>query len=222
MANILVVAAHADDEALGCGGTLARHSSNEDCIRLLFMTDGEGARGSTTADVSRRKAACEAAAQILGAEAPVHLNFPDNRMDSVPRIDVVQAIEAELALFTPTIVYTHHAHDLNVDHRVTHEAVTTALRPQPHAPRPTILAFEVMSSTEWQTPAATTAFVPNWYVDISAYLETKKAALLAYRDEMRPWPHSRSVEALEHLARWRGACMGVEAAEAFSLIRKVS
>jgi LmbE family N-acetylglucosaminyl deacetylase len=186
------------------------------------MTDGEGARGSTTADVSRRKAACEAAAQILGAEAPVQLDFPDNAMDTVPRIDVVQAIEAELARFEPEFVYTHHAQDLNIDHRITHEAVITALRPQPHAPRPTILAFEVMSSTEWQAPAATTAFIPNWYVDISAFLETKKAALLAYCDEMRPWPHSRSIEALEHLSRWRGACVGVAAAEAFSLIRKVS
>jgi len=221
MANILVIAAHADDEALGCGGTLAKHASNGDRIRLLFMTDGEGARGNNVADAPRRKSACEAAAEIMGAEPPVFFDFADNAMDSVPRIEVVRAIEAELKQFTPEIVYTHHAHDLNIDHSITHEAAMTALRPQPHAPRPTILAFEVMSSTEWRAPSVASAFIPNWHVDISAFLETKKAALSAYRDEMRPWPHSRSIAALEHLARWRGSCMGMEAAEAFSLIRKI-
>lgn len=221
MADILVVAAHADDEALGCGGTLAKHASNGDRIRILLMTDGEGARGSAIADSQRRRAACEAAADILGAQPPVQFDFPDNAMDTVPRIRIVQAIEAELKRATPDIVYTHHAHDLNIDHRITHEAVMTALRPQPHAARPTILTFEVMSSTEWQTPGAATAFTPNWFVDINAFWNTKKAALTAYRDEMRPWPHSRSIAALEHLARWRGACVGVEAAEAFSLTRTV-
>jgi LmbE family N-acetylglucosaminyl deacetylase len=221
MLRILVVAAHADDEALGCGGTLARHAHTGDSIRILFMTDGEGARGSAVADVPRRQAASLAAAEIMGAKPPVHFDFPDNAMDSVPRIHIVQAIEAELASFAPDIVYTHHAHDLNIDHRITHEAVVTALRPQPHALSPTILSFEVMSSTEWQTPGAVTAFVPNWHVDIGAFLEVKKAALRAYHDEMRPWPHSRSIEALEYLARWRGACVGLTAAEAFSLVRKL-
>ena len=221
MKNVLVVAAHADDEALGCGGALAKHARSGDRIRLLFMTDGEGARGSAVANTQRRKVACEAAAEILGAEPPLLLDFPDNAMDGVPCIQVAQAVEAELARFEPDVVYTHHAQDLNVDHRITHEAVMTALRPQPYRPLPTILAFEVMSSTEWRAPAAAVAFIPNWYVDIGDFWETKKAALDAYRDEMRPWPHTRSVEAVEHLARWRGSCVGVEAAEAFCLLRKI-
>lgn len=220
MANVLVVAAHPDDEALGCGGTMAKHATQGDRVRVLFMTDGEGARGATTADVGRRQTACEAAIRLLGAEPPDYFDFPDNAMDGGPLIDIVQRIETRLASFAPDIVYTHHAHDLNVDHRITHEAVMTVLRPQPGKPRPTILTFEVMSSTEWRAPSAATAFIPNWYVDIGEFLEIKKSALNAYHNEMRQWPHSRSIEAVEHLARWRGACVGVQAAEAFSLARK--
>ncbi len=220
MANVLVVAAHPDDEVLGCGGTMARHVRQGDKVRVIFMTDGEGARGTVTADVGRRQAACEAAISLLGAEPPVYFDFPDNAMDGRPLIEIVQRIETRLTTFAPDIVYTHHAHDLNIDHRITHEAVMTVLRPQPGKPQPTILTFEVMSSTEWRAPSATTAFIPNWYVDIGEFLEIKKSALNAYRDEMRQWPHSRSIEAVEHLVRWRGACVGVQAAEAFSLVRK--
>lgn len=219
--KILIVAAHADDEALGCGGTIAKHSANGDEVRVLFMTDGVGARGHSNEEARRRRAACEAACSLLGAPNPFALDFPDNAMDSVPLLKVAQAIEGSLTDFAPDLVYTHHAHDLNVDHRVTHEAVLTALRPQPDRLRSSILAFETPSSTEWRTPSPHTAFVPNWYEDISLTLEAKMAALQCYEMEMRPWPHARSIEALNHLARWRGACIGVEAAEAFELIRYI-
>jgi N-acetylglucosamine malate deacetylase 1 len=221
MAKILVVAAHPDDEALGCGGTLAKHANTGDEVHILFMTDGESARGLTVANAQRRKEASLAAAEILGAKSPTFFDFPDNEMDVVPRIRIAQAIEDEMASLAPDIVYTHHAHDLNIDHRITHEAVMIALRPQPHAPKPTILSFEVPSSTEWQTPGAITAFIPNWYVDISAFMPAKKAALMAYHKEMRAWPHPRSLKAVEHLAHWRGACVGVKAAEALSLARNI-
>lgn len=199
---------------------MAKHANHGDRVRVLFLTDGEAARGPETADAGRRQAACNSAVALLGAEPPAYLDFPDNAMDRSPLIEIVKRIEAEIGAFIPDVVYTHHAHDLNIDHRITHEAVMTVYRPQPARPCPTILAFEVMSSTEWRAPTAATVFIPNWYEDISVFLVAKKAALMAYRDEMRPWPHSRSIEAVEHLARWRGACVGVEAAEAFSLVRK--
>ena len=219
--RILVVAAHSDDEALGCGGTIAAHTGAGGSVSVLFMTDGVGARGTVSDEAARRHAAAAAALAELGVSSFENLDFPDNRMDAVPLLDVVQAIEPVVRKFRPDTILTHHGGDLNVDHRVTHEAVMTALRPQPGETFETILTFEVASSTEWRTPNPAAAFVPHWYEDISATLEAKRRALIAYATEMRDWPHSRSVEAVMHLARYRGACVGLEAAEAFMLARRI-
>lgn len=221
MARIQIVAAHPDDEALGCGGAMARHAADGDEVRVMFMTDGESSRGSRSQEASIRANACRRACELLGAAEPVLLDFPDNAMDTVPLLDIAKAIEAEISIFRPEIIYTHHSQDLNIDHRLTHEAVLTALRPQPHVKTATILAFETSSSTEWRSPAPLTSFIPNWYVDISATLDVKLNALSAYEMEMRAWPHARSIRAVEHLARWRGATVGVEAAEAFCLVRQI-
>jgi len=118
-------------------------------------------------------------------------------------------------------VYMHHAGDVNVDHRRLHEAVSTACRPTPGQTVRRLLSFEVASSTEWQPAGSAPPFQPNWFVDISAQWPRKREALAAYAGEMRPWPHARSLEALEHLAHWRGAQVGVEAAEAFCLLRQL-
>ncbi len=113
-------------------------------------------------------------------------------------------------------MYVHHAGDVNVDHRRLHEAVVTACRPTPGHPVRRILSFEVASSTEWQPPGSAPAFQPNWFVDISAQWERKRRALEAYAGEMRPWPHARSIQALEFTwAAGAGSQVGVEAAEAF-------
>ncbi|ARP94074.1 PIG-L deacetylase family protein [Bordetella genomosp. 13] len=219
--KVAVLAAHADDEVLGCGGTIAKHVAGGDEVRVLLMTDGVGSRGHRQEAAAARMAACKSACAELGVVDPVALDFPDNAMDSVPLLEVVQAIEGQFAGFDPDVIYTHHAHDLNVDHRVTHEAVMTAWRPQPNCARPDILTFETVSSTEWRAPSPMTAFVPNWYEDISQFLDKKMAAVRCYESEMRLWPHVRSNESLLHLARWRGACVGAQAAEAFVLIRHI-
>jgi LmbE family N-acetylglucosaminyl deacetylase len=132
---------------------------------------------------------------------------------------VAQSIEELISRHRPDTVFTHHAGDVNVDHRLTHEAVVVACRPQPDATVRTLLSFEVPSSTEWQPPGSAIAFAPNWFVDVSDTLEIKLAALDAYQAEMRAWPHPRSREGVLHLARWRGATVGVAAAEAFVLGR---
>lgn len=219
--SVLVVAAHADDEVLGCGGTIARHVAEGDEVHVVFMADGVSSRG---VDVSkqhqRRNLSRDEALQTLGVLECNALDFPDNRMDSVPLLDVVKALESIIDQVQPTRVYTHHHGDLNVDHRVTHQAVLTACRPMPGSSVREILAFEVMSSTEWATPGVA-PFVPNAFVDISDYLPKKLAALAAYDIEMRPVPHSRSVAHVEALARHRGNCVGLEAAEAFEIVRLV-
>ena len=149
------------------------------------------------------------------------LEYPDNRMDSLDLLDVVKAVEVRIKKLQPELVLTHFAKDLNIDHRKTHEAVITACRPQPGHPVKRLLSFEVPSSTEWQSPGVEYPFVPNWFEEITETLDLKINALKIYQSEMQQWPHARSLEAVKHLARWRGASVGVEAAEAFMLIRNV-
>lgn len=218
--KVLVVAAHPDDDVLGCGGTIARHTQAGDEVTVVFMTDGVGARSSRSDAAVRRRGAAEVALGLLGVGSAHFNDLPDNQLDTVPLLAVAQAVE-NVAAGGFDRVYTHHQGDLNVDHRLVHEAVLTALRPTRGADSPTVLCFETASSTEWRAPHAGSAFLPTWYVVIDDVLELKLAALRAYAEEMRPWPHARSVEALEHLARWRGASVGARAAEAFVLARHV-
>lgn len=223
----LVVAAHPDDEVLGCGGTIARHADAGDQVHVLIVAEGATSRlyqrdRSQASDVlSALTQAAQMAGAILGASDVELLDLPDNRLDSLDRLDLIKQIEARIQLHRPHVVYVHHAGDVNVDHRRLHEAVVTACRPTPGHPVRRVLSFEVASSTEWQPPGSGPAFQPNWFVDISAQWPRKREALAAYASEMRLWPHARSLEALEHLARWRGAQVGVEAAEAFCLLRQV-
>ena len=217
--NVLVVAAHPDDEVLGCGATIARHAAAGERVHLLILADGVGARvGADPEALPARAAAANAAAAKLGAEAPRLLGLPDNRLDTMPLLDIIRHIEAVVAELRPRILYTHHAGDLNIDHRIAHQAAMTACRPVPGACVRRICCFEIPSSTGWQAPGAG-EFMPNWYVDVSATIKAKTEALDDYRAELRAWPHARSIEAIEHLARWRGASVGVAAAEAFMLVR---
>ncbi len=222
---ILVIAAHPDDEVLGCGGTLIKAAAAGTEIHLAFLADGIGARhpdpAQRQAELDQRRAAARAAADILGA-ASIHFDdLPDNRLDSVPLLDLTQRVEALIARHRPATLFTHHAGDLNIDHRRTHQAVMTACRPQSGHPVRTLLCFEVPSSTEWQPPGSGTPFTPNWFVDIGATLEGKLSALAAYAAEVRDWPHPRSREGVASLARWRGATVGCQAAEAFMLARQL-
>lgn len=223
--NILIVAAHPDDEVLGCGGTIARLSDEGANINVLFLADGVGARGKpgelAHPECKARRNASRAACGILGANLPLYLDFPDNRLDTVPLLDVARSLEKIIADLKPQMIFTHHAGDLNVDHRIAHQAVVTASRPQPGNCVRKIYSFEIASSTEWQLPGSGPTFLPTTFVDIGKTLSKKLEALRAYEVEMRPWPHSRSIRAAEHHARWRGASAGFEAAEAFVMGREL-
>ena len=217
--KILIVAAHPDDEVLGCGGTIARHVAEADQVHVLLMADGVGARASTTAAEShRRLAAMRSAHEIMGVQNVETLGLPDNQMDSMSLLSIVRLLEPVIEGLRPSLVYTHHWGDLNLDHRLTHEAVITACRPTPSSNVSEIYAFEVLSSTEWGAPRHA-PFVPNLFVDISDQLTVKMKALEAYVEEMRPSPHSRSLVHAELLARHRGNSVGIEAAEAFEVCR---
>ena len=213
--------AHPDDEVLGCGGALALHADAGDAVRILILATGAQSRGGEqTAYITELRSQATAAAELLGAKDVEFRDFPDNRMDSVALLDVVQQVEAFLAAHEADVVYTHHAGDMNIDHLVTHRAVATACRPQPGSRPMEILACEVNSSTEWAPPPLS-PFVPTDFLSVSSTLDRKVAALECYAGELRDWPHPRSLEGVRALARWRGCQAGLEAAEAFSLIRRV-
>ena len=225
--QVLVIAAHPDDEVLGCGATIARHTQQGDSVHVVLLAEGATSRdkhrdrAQRSNELSKLASAAHRAKDILGCASLALHDFPDNRMDAVDRLDVIKVIEQHIEAFKPEIVYTHHAGDVNIDHRIIHEAVVTACRPIPSHPVRTLLFFEVLSSTEWLVPGSAPAFAPDWFVDVSATLDIKLKACTAYEAEMRPWPHARSLDAVTHLARWRGATIGVEAAEAFVLGRRI-
>ena len=219
--TVLVVAAHADDEALGCGGTIARHVAEGDTVHAVFLADGVSSRLDADAHVlEQRLAATEQARQVLGIATTTFLGLPDNRLDSRPLIEVIQQLERVIRQINPHVIYTHHYGDLNVDHRVAHQAVMTACRPTPECTVKEIYAFEVLSSTEWGS-VGLNPFLPNLYIDISDYMKIKLHALQAYKVEMRPAPHTRSVEHATALAQHRGYSAGVSAAEVFMVLRVI-
>jgi len=227
MMRVLVVAAHPDDEVLGCGGTIARHADSGDHVQVLIVAEGSTSRqqqrdrSQVQDELSALAQAAQTAGLILGAAGVELLDLPDNRLDSLDRLDLIKRIEERVERHQPECVYVHHSGDVNVDHRRLHEAVVTACRPTPGHVVKRLLSFEVASSTEWQPPGSAPAFHPNWFVDISDQWERKREALVAYLTEMHDWPHARSLDAVGHLARWRGAQVGVDAAEAFCLLRQL-
>lgn len=224
--SVLFLAAHPDDEVLGCGGTIAKFAETGATVNVAFLADGVfsryGTRESQQQNLVFRRIVAKKACDILGVNSASFGDFPDNRMDTVPLIEIVQVVEALVAKHQPDTVFTHHAGDVNIDHRRMHEATVIACRPQKGHPVKTLLCYEVPSSTEWQLPGSAPSFIPNWFVDISSTLNRKLAALEAYSEELRPWPHPRSRMGVEHLARWRGATVGVDAAEAFVLGRQLA
>ncbi len=213
--TVLVCAAHPDDEILGCGATMARHARAGDAVHAIILGRGVSSRGDDRAASEALEAAARRANAIVGVASLRLFDFPDNRMDTIDRLMIAKCVEEEMARVRPSIVYTHHRSDLNVDHGRVADAAAVAARPLPGASVASLLFFEVASSTEWRPAGVAVPFEPNWFVDVSATLEVKLAALREYAAEMRAFPHPRSLVAVEHLARWRGATIGVAAAEAF-------
>ena len=224
--DVLIVAAHPDDEVLGCGGTVARMVREENSVYIAILGEGITSRYDERerADqglVDALHARSRKVAEVLGATELFTYDLPDNRFDTVPLLDVVKIVEGLIESLKPEVIYTHHGGDLNIDHQVVHRAVLTASRPLADCPVKRLYAFEVPSSTEWSFGQLQPVFRPNVFTDISATLETKIEAMGLYEDEARPFPHPRSPEALRAIARKWGSTVGMEAAEAFELIREV-
>lgn len=218
--RILVVCAHPDDEVLGMGGTIARHALAGDRIHVLCLSEGSSAQYPD--DPDRRRARTEAsrtAAELLGVEELVQLDHPDERLDTVPQLELNRAVESHMARFAPEIVYCVHG-DVNSDHRAVFRSTAVATRSTPAQSVRRVLAFAIPSSIEW-TPTQIASFAPTWFVDVGATIERKLEAFACFDTEARPYPHPRSTEGLRAYAAFHGAAAGCELAEPFVLVRNV-
>lgn len=220
----LVVAAHPDDEVLGCGGTMCRMASGGIDVYCLILGEGVTSRDDNRDAVLRKReleelrGTARRANVLLGVREVFFASLPDNRFDAVDLLDVVKIVEQHVAELRPDRVFTHSSIDLNIDHRIVSQAVLTACRPLPKTPVKGVFFFPVLSSTEWNFEGA---FRPNYYVDIEKFLKDKLEAMRVYSSELREWPHPRSLQAIEYDAHLHGAHVGRNAAEAFHIARMV-
>jgi len=228
MNKVLIIAAHPDDEVLGCAGLIAKFTSAGSLTRVCFLGEGITARylpdqfnnESVQSEIRTRKDNALKSLRILGVPQN-EIYFSERyccRFDQIPLIDLIKEIEFHIHEFKPSHLLSHSAYDANIDHCLTHKALISATRPINLSFLKKIMAFEVLSSTEWNP---THAFQPNCFYDITDYIDLKIEALAAYDNEMRPSPHSRSEQVVRSLSSYRGAQCGVQYAEAFQLIRSL-
>ncbi len=222
---IISIVAHPDDEVLGCGGTISRFASEGCKVYTVILGEGITSRDASRdrhkreEEIRTLKKQVEDANNILGVKKIYTFDFPDNRFDTVPLLDIIKTIEKIKCDVKPDVVFTHHQGDLNIDHQLTFKAVMTACRPAKDESVKEIYSFEIPSSTEWNAPSSLTYFMPDYFVNINKSLEAKINALKEYKTELRDFPHPRSLKAVELNAKQWGVKMGFEAAEAFKTIR---
>ncbi len=225
--NVLAVIAHPDDEILGCGATLRRLADEGHQVFTCVLAATADARHNRP-ELERLQACAAEAERILGVRDSLKYEFKNIQMNAVPHLELVKAVEAAVVRFRPEWIFTHHPSDLNVDHRVCADAaLVAAMLPQrlSHDLPPTMVRrvylFEVLSSTDWAPPLGE-GFRPNAFFDVKATFAAKIRALEAFEGAMKPFPHSRSLENVRHLAHLRGGQAGLEMAEAFCLVREVN
>ena len=223
--RILIIAAHPDDDLLGCGGTIIRSIENKSKIKILFLGEGVSARFPSNENSKACQAAIRSREQSaikclksLGISNFEFNHFLCTRFDSYPILDFVRVIEKLIKEIRPNIVFTHHLSEVNIDHVITHRATEIACRPISKISVKKIYTFEAICSSNFKFKKK---FCPNTYVDIKEYMKRKIKALRYYKNEIRNYPFPRSVLGIETQARYRGMQSGLEFAEAFELVRSL-
>jgi len=223
--RLLIIAAHPDDEVLGCGGTIIKAVNQNAHVGILFLGEGVSARfpiGEYDSDEfkeqsKQRQREAELALKVLGVHEVKYEQRLCTQFDTYPLLSLVKEIEEYIQVFKPTVLLTHNPSEVNVDHRITYEAVEVACRPTRDWLPKEIYTFEVISSANFKFNPD---FKPNVYVDIKDEWDKKMEAWHCYEGEARPFPFPRSDKGLETLAQYRGMSVGLEKAEAFCLVRK--
>ncbi|MCD8489511.1 PIG-L deacetylase family protein [Geitlerinema calcuttense] len=218
--KVLVIAPHPDDEVLGCGGAIARHTACGDEVQVAVISQGALDLYSPEEEAQVRRELAEAHA-LLGITEVHFLDFPAPKLDTIPSHLLADAIRQTLYSFHPNIVYLPHRGDIHIDHQAVFQATLVAARPFARCPVRKLLCYETLSETEWAPPFGQDAFIPTVFVDITPYLTQKLKAMACYQAELKQSPHPRSLAALEALAQFRGSTISVPAAEAFMLVREI-
>ena len=220
--KILVIAAHPDDEIFGCAGTLIKHSKKKDDIYIIYLADGVTSRDNyKKKEIEIRKKQAKEVGKLLKVKKQFFLNFPDNKLDSLPLLDLIKSFEKSIKKLNPKIIYTHSFHDLNVDHRRAFELTLTCFRPHKNSSVQKIYSFEIPSSTNLHHYRSM-VFTPNYFVNISNEIKTKKKLLRIYSQELGIKNHPRSLQNIINLSKLRGSESGLDFAEAFEVIRDIS
>jgi LmbE family N-acetylglucosaminyl deacetylase len=218
--RVAVIGAHPDDELLGAGATLAMHVRSGAEVHAAVISDGVGSRYPGDMRPTLEKDG-QRAAEIMGFASLRFLGLPDQRLDTVPAIELTQLIEAVLDDVRPHLVYTHFPDDVNIDHGLVARAAWTACRPYYRGELRRFAVFETPSSTEWAWPIDGASLLPNLFVDVADTLDTKIAAMECYETELRDYPHPRSSRALRERAAFWGSQVGCGSAEPFRILRQV-
>ncbi|MGJ7923307.1 PIG-L deacetylase family protein [Neobacillus sp. LXY-4] len=213
--HVLVIAAHPDDEILGCGGTIKKLINHG--YKVISVVAAKGRKE----EEQNIQSAMLRANEELGVSEVIFLKLPNLLLETIPLISINKQIEDLMDRYKPSIIFTHHYGDINRDHQILCQAVLTAARPLPGKNPVEILCFETVSSSEWSQRTNDKEFKPCYFVDITDTIDDKLKSLKHYDIEMRPYPHPRSYEGVKYLARVRGMTVGVEYAEAFEIIRRV-
>ena len=222
--KVLIVAAHPDDEVLGCFGTVARLVKEGYEAYTLILGEGKTSRDAQRVvdkrldDIKILNNEINNANNVIGIKKVFIESFPDNRFDSVDLLDIIKTILKVKEEVRPDIIFTHYENDLNIDHQITYKAVITATRPMKDESVKEIYSFEILSSTEWNYPLS---FSPDTFFDISNTIDLKIEAMREYASELCIHPHPRSLEGIEYNAKYRGMSVGVNMAEAFKCIRTI-
>jgi LmbE family N-acetylglucosaminyl deacetylase len=204
----LIVAAHPDDEILGCGGVMAKEESI-----VLILTNGADGR---YLDISSHLNQAKLANDFLGVKELIIKDFPNQGLETIPLIKITQTIEEIIKRYNPTRVFTHCKNDVNFDHKIVYQATLTATRSLPDSEIEEVLSYYVPSSTEWSFEG----FEANYFINID--IEKKINAMKYYKSEIKKYPHPRSLKGLKTIAKFFGIQSGMDYAEAFKLVRKVS
>ena len=222
--KILIVAAHPDDEVLGCFGAVAKLITQGYEAYTLILGEGKTSRDerriveNKTDEIMILNSEIQKANDVIGIKKVFVESFADNRFDSVDLLDIVKVISKVKEEIQPSIIFTHFENDLNIDHSITYKAVLTATRPMEGESVKEIYSFEVLSSTEWNYPLS---FSPDIFFDISETIDLKTQAMIAYNSELRQYPHPRSIEGIKLNAKYHGMRVGKKYVEAFKSVRVI-